>query len=122
MSVKNVFIRVSIFNVIYFLIGTTVIYVLDLPLYLLVPLGGGILLWARYSYEMNIAALKKESVLKMEGKKGTVVEELAPYGTVKIDNEYWKAYADTPITEGKRVTVTGTEGLTLHVGVENDQG
>lgn len=122
MSVKNVFIRVSIFNAVYFLAGAAVIYMIELPLFLLIPLGVVILLWAQYSYKMNIVALNQESVLKMEGKTGTVIETLDPCGIVKIDNEYWKACAGERVAKGKKVKVTKTDGLTLVVGVRDDKG
>ncbi|MEA1992871.1 MAG: NfeD family protein [Euryarchaeota archaeon] len=119
---KNVFIRVSIFNTIYFLVGAAVFYVLDLSRYLLIPLGLIILLWARYSYKMNVDALRREIALKMEDKEGVAVEEINPYGLVKIGNEYWRAYADSRISEGERVKVIKVEGLTVIVGVASDKG
>jgi len=119
---KNVFIRVSVFNIIYFSIGTVVIYILGLNLYLLAPLATAILFWARYSYKMNIEALKKKDVLRMEGREGVVIEDLSPYGMVKIGNEYWKAYSEKFIPNGKKVKVIRHEGLTLIVGAKNDNG
>lgn len=119
---KNVFIRVSVFNIVYFSIGAVIIYISRLSLYLLVPLAAVILFWARYSYRMNIEALKKEDLLRIEGREGTVIEEINPYGIVKIGNEYWKAYSEKIIPKGKIVKVIRIEGLTLIVGVENDNG
>lgn len=120
MSVKNVFIRVSVFNILYFFVCVTIIYILELSPYLLIPLTAVIIFWARYSYKMNIEALKKEDILKMEGRRGVVIEDINPYGTVKIGNEYWKAYAEKTIPKGGRVKIIRSEGLTLIVGAEND--
>ena len=117
---KNVFIRVSVFNIVYFSIGAVIIYISGLSLYLLVPLAAVISFWARYSYRMNIEALKKEDFLRIEGREGAVIEEINPYGIVKIGNEYWKAYSEKIIPKGKIVKVIRIEGLTLIVGVEND--
>ncbi len=117
---KNVFIRVSIFNTVYFLVGAAIIYILGLSPYFLAPLAVVILFWAYYSYKMNIQALEKADELGMEGKRAIVVETIDPYGTVKIGNEYWKAYADTPIVEGTNVKVIRSEGLTLVVGAVNN--
>jgi len=121
MSMKNVFIRVSVFNIVYFITGAVIIHTFGLNLYLLIPLAIIVLIWARYSYKMNIEALKKESVMKMEDKEGVVIEDLDPYGTVKIGNEYWNAYSEKFIQKGRKIKVIDHDGLTLIVGAENDK-
>jgi len=46
-----------------------------------------------------------------------VIEELSPYGTVKMRGEIWKAYSveGNTISSGEQVEVVGQEGLTLKV-------
>ena len=54
-----------------------------------------------------------ESIIGLTGK---VVESLNPKGTVRVNNEYWKARTtDKKIAVGEQVEVVGIDGLTLHV-------
>jgi membrane protein implicated in regulation of membrane protease activity len=52
------------------------------------------------------------------GKRGEVVEPLAPTGYVRVDGELWRATApasSTPLPAGRQVVVRAAEGLTLWV-------
>lgn len=52
------------------------------------------------------------------GKRGEVVETLAPTGYIRVDGELWKATASAsgaPLPAGRHVVVRAAEGLTLLV-------
>ena len=52
------------------------------------------------------------------GKRGEVVEALAPTGYIRVDGELWKATAPAsgpPLPAGRQVVVRAAEGLTLLV-------
>lgn len=50
------------------------------------------------------------------GRTATARTALQPEGTVYLDGELWKAFADGPhLDAGTRVVITNTEGLTLTV-------
>jgi membrane protein implicated in regulation of membrane protease activity len=52
----------------------------------------------------------------MIGKRGTVQSDLNPYGLVRIENEIWKARADSgTLDEGQMAEVLDVDGLTLRV-------
>lgn len=58
------------------------------------------------------------------GKRGEVVETLAPSGYIRVDGELWKATAPAsvaPLPAGGPVVVRAADGLTLLVD-EVDQG
>ena len=59
-----------------------------------------------------------ESYEGLIGKTGVVIETVKPYsleGKVKIDSDTWSATSDVIIEPGKRVIVTGVEGVHLIV-------
>jgi membrane protein implicated in regulation of membrane protease activity len=52
------------------------------------------------------------------GRRGIVIGRLDPEGYVRVHGELWWAEIvenDRPVTEGRRVTVTGVSGLKLYV-------
>jgi membrane-bound ClpP family serine protease len=54
------------------------------------------------------------------GRKGRVVEPLAPEGVVQIEDEYWKAKAvDGNVNAGETVEIVELDGLLLKVKTEN---
>jgi len=90
-----------------------------------IPLGGliammaGLATYGVFSYRLGSRALLKKPLAgftDMVGSKGTVVEPLAPRGTIKIKGELWEAEsAEQKINAGEEVTVIGQQGLRLMV-------
>jgi membrane-bound ClpP family serine protease len=90
-----------------------------------IPLGGliammaGLATYGVFSYRLGSRALLKKPLAgftDMVGSKGTVVEPLAPRGTIKIKGELWEAEsAEHQIDSGSEVTVIGRQGLKLIV-------
>ncbi len=74
---------------------------------------------AYIGYLAGRAQLKKPSVgaEALVGKKGIVIEELAPEGTILIEGEYWKAVSinGKRVPRNKQVVVKGFRGLVLYV-------
>lgn len=70
-------------------------------------------------YLAGKAQLKKPSVgaEALVGKKGIVVEELAPEGIILIEGEYWKAVSISGkrVPRNKQVIVRDFRGLVLYV-------
>ena len=54
-------------------------------------------------------------VEQMMDEEGTVIEELSPYGSVRIRGEIWKAYSEDKIPVGEKVKVISIKGLTIIV-------
>jgi membrane-bound ClpP family serine protease len=90
-----------------------------------VPLGGliaimaGLAVYGVFSYRLGSRALMKKPLAgftDMVGTRGTVIEPLAPKGTIKIGSEIWEAESvDHKIDTGEEVTVIGRQGLKLTV-------
>jgi membrane-bound ClpP family serine protease len=90
-----------------------------------VPLGGliaimaGLAVYGVFSYRLGSRALMKKPLAgftDMVGSRGTVIEPLAPKGTIKIGGEIWEAESvDHKIDTGEEVTVIGRQGLKLTV-------
>ena len=62
--------------------------------------------------------LNRENLLGTEtliNRVGVVVEEIDPYGQIKIGREIWKAESDERIEEGEKVIVASVHGLCLKV-------
>lgn len=81
-----------------------------------------VLLFAVYAFLMHKAvlpALHRRKITGAEGMiglKGKVIEPLAPTGTVRIGDEYWKAKSvAADIKAGDEVEVVRVDGLTLIV-------
>jgi membrane protein implicated in regulation of membrane protease activity len=53
------------------------------------------------------------------GMRAEVVRPCYPVGLVRVRGELWSAHASAPVDSGRRVTVTGVEGLTLRVEPED---
>jgi membrane-bound ClpP family serine protease len=107
-------------------IALTLFVLLGLPrLGVTIPLGGliammaGLATYGVFSYRLGSRALLKKPLAgftDMVGSKGTVVEPLAPRGTIKIKGELWEAEsAEHQIDSGSEVTVIGRQGLKLIV-------
>ena len=67
-------------------------------------------------------AYEKANPHSMIGAEGTVTDKLSPDGYIRIQGELWRAIvidSGTVIEEGKTVTVTNIDGLTLHVQSES---
>jgi membrane protein implicated in regulation of membrane protease activity len=66
-----------------------------------------------------VPALRRKKVTGIEsmvGMVGRVTEPLAPVGTVKVKDEYWKARSlEGNIAAGEEVEVVGIAGLSLEV-------
>ncbi len=56
------------------------------------------------------------------GKVGTAYTDIDPHGTVKIENELWKAETTNPVKRGEKVVVRSMNGLFLHVEPINNEG
>lgn len=52
---------------------------------------------------------------EMIGSVGTVLEDFATRGAVRVHGEIWTAYAGQPLQQGQRVRVAAIEGLILRV-------
>ena len=52
------------------------------------------------------------------GASGTVVEECAPAGQVRVHGEIWNARSTEPVAAGEAVRITALDGLTLEVEPE----
>jgi len=52
---------------------------------------------------------------EMIGSVGTVLEDFATRGAVRVHGEIWTAYAGRPLQQGQRVRVAAIEGLILRV-------
>ena len=62
--------------------------------------------------------LNREDLLGTEtliNRVGVVVEEIDPYGQIKIGREIWKVESDERIEEGEKVIVISVHGLCLKV-------
>jgi membrane protein implicated in regulation of membrane protease activity len=66
-----------------------------------------------------VPALRRRKVTGAEGMVGMigkVTEPLAPSGTVKVKDEYWKARSiEDNVAAGEEIEVVGVAGLTLEV-------
>jgi membrane-bound serine protease (ClpP class) len=49
------------------------------------------------------------------GSTAEVIEDCDPRGRVRLQGEIWHATCESGVAVGERVTVTGLDGLTLHV-------
>ena len=89
------------------------------PLGALIAMMAGLAVYGVFSYRLGSRALMKKPLAgftDMVGSRGTVIEPLAPKGTIKIGSEIWEAEsADHKIDTGEKVTVIGREGLRLMV-------
>jgi len=62
--------------------------------------------------------LNRENLLGTEtliNRVGVVLEEIDPYGQIKIGREIWKVESDERIEEGEKVIVASVHGLCLKV-------
>jgi len=91
----------------------------EIPLGGLIAMMAGLATYGVFSYRLGSRALLKKPLAgftDMVGSKGTVIEALAPRGTVKIKGELWEAEsAEQKIDAGEEVTVIGQQGLRLMV-------
>lgn len=74
-------------------------------------------------HKLVIPVLHRKRINGVEGMVGlqaTVVEPLNPVGLIKAGGEYWKARSTGGyVAIGNKVEITGFEGLTLKVRVNN---
>lgn len=67
--------------------------------------------WFRYQARRRV----RTGVEGHVGERAEVMRALDPEGRVRFRGEIWRARAPESIAPGERVTVTGTDGLTLLV-------
>jgi membrane protein implicated in regulation of membrane protease activity len=72
--------------------------------------------WIRFLRRYRIAT-GKEALM---GTSAEVIEACRPRGRVRFRGEIWHAECDAGAEVGRRVTVTGIHGLTLHVEPESN--
>jgi membrane protein implicated in regulation of membrane protease activity len=72
--------------------------------------------WIRFLRRYRIATGKEALI----GSSAEVIEACRPRGRVRFRGEIWHAECDSGADVGRRVTVTGIHGLTLHVEPESD--
>ncbi len=76
--------------------------------------------WVRARLDLKGPALKSNADAVI-GQRGLLLLRVAPHqaGRVRVKDEEWRAVLDpaalNPIEQGTEVTVTGVEGVTLHV-------
>ena len=71
-------------------------------------------LWFRWSRRRR-PVVGAEALI---GRAGVATTDLWPEGQVKVDGELWQARCDGGVDAGRRIVVTGIEGLTLTVEPE----
>ncbi|MBN1366579.1 MAG: NfeD family protein [Dehalococcoidales bacterium] len=71
----------------------------------------------RYVHRWTATKKEKTNVDALIGKKGVVLQGLAPgvTGLVKVGNEEWRARAEENIEKGQMIVVTGINGVTVDV-------
>ena len=77
------------------------------------------ILYGRSRVKQKIISLThKTNIDKLIGSTGKVIKTIFPHdpGLVKLDDEVWRAEADSELLEGRKIIVTGVEGVTLRVG------
>ena len=67
--------------------------------------------WMRFLRRYRVRTGKEALI----GSTGEVIEACDPRGRVRLRGEIWHAVCDSSAPVGERVTITGIEGLTLHV-------
>ena len=74
-------------------------------------------LWPAYDNEQG-------DYYGLKGHRGTVVDSLAPQGTVRVRGQTWKARSEssTPVPAGAAVRVMARQGLTLMVQPDEGTG
>lgn len=91
----------------------------EIPLGGLIAMMAGLATYGVFSYRLGSRALLKKPMAgftDMAGSKGTVIEPLAPKGTIKIKGELWEAESvEYKIDVGAEVTVIERQGLKLIV-------
>ena len=73
---------------------------------------------------MAVSARKKKVVSGVEGMIGSraeALEDFAETGSVRVHGEVWKARAETPVSRGDSLLVTGIEGLMVIVQKERKE-
>ncbi len=93
---------------------------LAVSLWILVPVAGGITALGAYTYFTILQSRRARPELAISpliGMEGVATTDLAPQGTVRLQNELWTAVAEGPdtIATGDRVEVLRVEGLILTV-------
>jgi membrane protein implicated in regulation of membrane protease activity len=65
----------------------------------------------------SLAAKPMSGLEALVGQEGVVLNELAPYGRIKIDTQNWRAknISDEAVPTGGKVEITGFSGNTLFV-------
>lgn len=65
-----------------------------------------------------VKAMRRKPATGRESLIGEIAEvrsPLSPHGSVVVQGEIWRAVADQPLPAGRRVRITGIDGLTLRV-------
>jgi len=92
---------------------------IELPLYVLVTIMVGWLVYAVATFIIVTRALGKKAFIGLQtmvGSKGKVARPLAPEGMVRIKGELWGATSEEGKMDiGEEVTVVGEDGLKLIV-------
>ena len=94
---------------------------LSVSLWVLVPTVGGITALGAYVYVTIVQSRRAQPELAgspLIGMEGVVTADLAPHGTVRLQNELWTAMAQGTgtIPAGERVKVVRVDGVILEVG------
>ena len=91
---------------------------IHIPLWGIVILMLGLLVYSFYTYRMGRLALSGKPLVAPEaiiGCEGIVATPLDPKGFVKVKNELWRATSESSLEVGDEIIVTGIDGIKLKV-------
>lgn len=98
---------------------------LTLALIILAALGFVYIFFGRQLVKDKVVIMTHNTNIdKLIGKYGRVTKKITPdnAGTVKMEDETWRASADQTIEEGEKVVIKSVEGVTVIVEKYKEQG
>jgi membrane-bound ClpP family serine protease len=91
----------------------------QLPLFVIILICSGFLIWAVGLYTIGSKILRKKPLpgfTNMVGVEGRVVKRLAPQGFIRVQGELWESRAENGVIEaGTDIVVVSQNGLKLVV-------
>ena len=95
----------------------------QLPLFVIILICSGFLIWAVGLYTIGSKILRKKPLpgfTNMVGVEGRVVKRLAPQGFIRVQGELWESGAENGVIEaGTDIVVVSQKGLKLVVRQKN---
>ena len=98
--------------------GFPYLFNINIPLWGIVILMLGFLVYSVYTYRMGRRALSGTPLVSPEaiiGSEGVVATPLDPTGFVKVKGELWRASSESSLEVGDEIIVTGIQGIKLKV-------